>query len=191
MVLLGDEAQVEARFGWIWDSANLDTIGSDVVLDAPNRTPRWHGTCRILFRSLWRLALSPNEPKRASIWACHLGVPFGASKMISGAMVQLVQIMHLSCTETNTISEQIETSFHFSLVTQEYHLVHLKLFMSLWYVWRISCTYHAPELTLFPKGSKWDYTWPASPRSSIGCVQNDFWSYGTFGANRAPFLNQD
>jgi hypothetical protein len=27
MVLLGDEAQVEARFSTIWDSANLDTIG--------------------------------------------------------------------------------------------------------------------------------------------------------------------
>jgi hypothetical protein len=35
MVLIGDEAQVEARFGQIWDSANLDTIGSDVVLDEP------------------------------------------------------------------------------------------------------------------------------------------------------------
>jgi hypothetical protein len=40
MVLLGDEDQVEARFGPIRDSANLDTIGSDVILDAPDRTPR-------------------------------------------------------------------------------------------------------------------------------------------------------
>jgi hypothetical protein len=39
MVLLGDEAQVEARFGPIWDSANLDTIGSEVILDALDRTP--------------------------------------------------------------------------------------------------------------------------------------------------------
>jgi hypothetical protein len=38
MVLLGDEAQVEARFGSILDSANLDTIGMDVILDAPDRT---------------------------------------------------------------------------------------------------------------------------------------------------------
>jgi hypothetical protein len=28
-------------------------------------------------------------------------------------------------------------------------------------------------------------------RSNIGCVQNDFWAYGTFGANRAPILRQD
>jgi hypothetical protein len=40
-VLLGDEAQVEAHFCLIWDSANLDTIGLDVILDAPDRTPRW------------------------------------------------------------------------------------------------------------------------------------------------------
>jgi hypothetical protein len=50
MVLLGDEAQVEACFGPFGDSANLDatyvlslrqtTIGSEVVLDAPDGTPR-------------------------------------------------------------------------------------------------------------------------------------------------------
>jgi hypothetical protein len=30
-----------------------------------------------------------------------------------------------------------------------------------------------------------------SPRSSIGCVQDDFRGYGTFGTNRAPILRQD
>ena len=50
MVLLGDEAQLEARFGPLGDSANLDvdrctvcakgTIGSETVLDAPDGTPR-------------------------------------------------------------------------------------------------------------------------------------------------------
>jgi hypothetical protein len=40
MALLGDEAQVEALLSPIWGSANLDTIGSEVVLDAPDRTPR-------------------------------------------------------------------------------------------------------------------------------------------------------
>ena len=50
MVLLGDEAQVEAHFGPLGDSANLDadrctvcakrTIGSLIILDAPDRTPR-------------------------------------------------------------------------------------------------------------------------------------------------------
>ena len=50
MVLLGDEAQVEARFGPLGDSSNLDvdrctvcpkhTIGSEIILDAPDGTPR-------------------------------------------------------------------------------------------------------------------------------------------------------
>jgi hypothetical protein len=33
----------------------------------------------------------------------HLGVPSGASKMISKHVVRLVETMHLSCTETNSI----------------------------------------------------------------------------------------
>ena len=50
MVLLGDEAQVQAHFGTFRDCANLDadkctvcaehTIGSEIVLDAPDGTPR-------------------------------------------------------------------------------------------------------------------------------------------------------
>jgi hypothetical protein len=50
MELLDDKAQVEARFGPFGDSANLTqgtcmvcaeyTIGSEIVLDAPNGTPR-------------------------------------------------------------------------------------------------------------------------------------------------------
>jgi hypothetical protein len=47
MVLLGGEAQLDARFGLFRDSANLDscmvcakcTIGLEIVLDAPDRTP--------------------------------------------------------------------------------------------------------------------------------------------------------
>ena len=50
MQLLRDEAQVEAHFGPLGDSANLDadrcmvcakcTIGFEILLDAPNGTPR-------------------------------------------------------------------------------------------------------------------------------------------------------
>ena len=50
MVPLGDRAKVEPRFGPVRDSANLDadrctvcaerTIGSEIVLDAPDGTPR-------------------------------------------------------------------------------------------------------------------------------------------------------
>ena len=49
MVLLGDEAEVEADFGLFGDSANPDadrcmvcterTIGSEIILDVPDGTP--------------------------------------------------------------------------------------------------------------------------------------------------------
>ena len=35
-----------------------------------------------------------------------------------------------------------------------------------------------------------DSTWPTSPRSSIGCIQNDFQAYDTFDAKRATILHQ-
>jgi hypothetical protein len=47
MGLLGDEALVEARYGPFGDSATLDgctvcvehTVGSEILLEAPDRTP--------------------------------------------------------------------------------------------------------------------------------------------------------
>jgi hypothetical protein len=33
-------------------------------------------------------------------------------------------------------------------------------------------------------------TWAPSPRSTIGCVQNDFWAYGMFSTNRACILHR-
>jgi hypothetical protein len=44
--------------------------------------------------------------------ARHLGVPLGASKMISKAMVRLAQTVDLSCTKTNTTSKRIEMRFY-------------------------------------------------------------------------------
>jgi hypothetical protein len=136
---------------------------------------------------------------------------------------------------TNTITKPTETSFHLRLVSEAYHQVRPKWFLSLWYVWRKPGTYLAPTLTLSPNGPKRDSTWPMSPRSSIrfiqndsqpmvrsvqtldlscikistnskwtkqaptwvssvrhtiGCIQNNFWAYGTFGANHAPILHR-
>jgi hypothetical protein len=57
--LKGDEAQVEPRFGTFGDSASLDarlvlvcaerTVGSEIVLEAPDGTPKLRGSCGILF----------------------------------------------------------------------------------------------------------------------------------------------
>jgi hypothetical protein len=81
-----------------------------------------------------------------------LGVTSSASKMISELTVHWVQTVHLSWMKISTVSKRTETSFHLSLDTQEYHPAHPKQFLSLWYVWCKPCTYHAPKLTLSPKG---------------------------------------
>jgi hypothetical protein len=47
----------------------------------------------------------------------HLGVPSGASKTIPKPMVHLVQIVHLSCTVTNTISKWTQRTFDMTHVT--------------------------------------------------------------------------
>ena len=61
MVLLRDEAQVDARFCPLGDSANLvvdrrpvcakRTIGSEIILDALDGTPRWLGHVESRFDS--------------------------------------------------------------------------------------------------------------------------------------------
>ena len=46
-----------------------------------------------------------------------LGVPSGASRMISEPMKHLAQTVHQSCTNTNTVFKQTETRFHVTHVT--------------------------------------------------------------------------
>jgi hypothetical protein len=58
MALLGDEAQVEARFSPFGDTTNLGCTrmysGSEIVLDAPDISPRWRELCGISIQSVWR-----------------------------------------------------------------------------------------------------------------------------------------
>ena len=51
----------------------------------------------------------------------HLGVPLGASKLISAHMAHSMQTVHLSCIKIRTISKQTKPRFHMSLFTKEYH----------------------------------------------------------------------
>ena len=71
----------------------------------------------------------PLEPR-------HLLVPSSVPKMIYESMVHLAQTMHLSCTDTNTVSKRKEAGFHMTNVTYKFHRVSPKRFLSLWYVWR-------------------------------------------------------
>jgi hypothetical protein len=64
--------------------------------------------------------------------------------------------------------------FHMTHVTLEFHRVHPKRFLSLWYVRRKPCNYLASSLALSPIRLNRASTWALTPRSTIGCVQNNF-----------------
>ena len=55
-----------------------------------------------------------------------LGVPSGASKMISEPMVRSTQSVQLYCIDANTVSKQTEMRFHMTHVTSEFHRAHSK-----------------------------------------------------------------
>jgi hypothetical protein len=74
----------------------------------------WHNPCTYL---ALKLTLSPNGLKRPSIWASSPRVPSGASKIISEPMVRMAQTMHLSSTESNTVSKWTERRFYMTHVT--------------------------------------------------------------------------
>jgi hypothetical protein len=96
----------------------------------------WYIQCKPCTYLVSRLALPPNRPNRAPPDPRHLGVPSGSSKMIYEPMVRLTQTEHLSCTDANIVSKQIETRFHKTHVTSEFHRVPPILLPSLRYVRR-------------------------------------------------------
>jgi len=63
------------------------------------------------------LALSPNGKNELPHELRHLVVPSGASRTIPEPMVRLAQTVHLSCTDTSTVSKRTETRFDMNHVT--------------------------------------------------------------------------
>jgi hypothetical protein len=103
--------------------------------------------------------------------------------------LRLAQTMHLSCTNTNTVSKWIETRFHIINITEEIHRVCSKWFLSLWYVRCKMCPYLASRLALSPNRPKRASTWASSHRITIGCVQDDFWVYGSIRRKLCTYLS--
>jgi hypothetical protein len=95
------------------------------------------------------------------------------SKTIYVPTVGLAQIVHLSCTDTNTIFKWTKTRFHMTHVTMEFDQMRPKRFLRLWYVRQKPCTYLASRLALSSNGLNRASTWASSTRSDIVCVQND------------------
>jgi hypothetical protein len=75
----------------------------------------WRNPCTYLAPTL---TLSPKR-ERSEIphEPHHLGVPSGASKMISKPMVCSTYTVHLCYVKISTMCERIEMSFHLSLIT--------------------------------------------------------------------------
>jgi hypothetical protein len=115
------------------------------------------------------------DPNELPLDPHHEEVPQGVPKMISKPMVRSAQTVHLSCSEINTISKWTDMSVHLTHITKEYHQVGPKQFLSLLHVWRNSCNYLAPRLTLSPNGLKRAFIWPTSHRSTIGECPIDLW----------------
>jgi hypothetical protein len=72
------------------------------------------------------------------------------SKMISMPIVCSVQTVHLSCTNTNTVSKRTKTRFHTTHVTYEFRRVRPKLFMMYWCIQCKPRTYLASKFALSP-----------------------------------------
>jgi hypothetical protein len=68
----------------------------------------------VLHRHQHYLQMDQNEIPHVPL---HLGVPSGASKMISEAEVRSAQTVQLSCVNISTIFERSESSFHLSHVS--------------------------------------------------------------------------
>jgi hypothetical protein len=151
----------------------------------------WHVRCKLCANLASRLALYQKNWMKHPLELRHLGVFSSASEIISEPTVSLAQTLNLSYTDTNTISKWIKTRFDMTHVTLEFHQVCPNQFLIMWYIRHKPCTYLASRLALSSNGPNRASTWDSSPRSTIGCVQNDFWAYGTFSANCAPILLQD
>jgi hypothetical protein len=76
-----------------------------------------------------------------------------------------MQTVHQSCTNANNVSKQIETRFHMTHVTKQFHRVPPILFPSLRYIRHKSCTNLAPRVALSPNERNRASNCALSPRS--------------------------
>jgi hypothetical protein len=104
-----------------------------------NRAPIF---CSTISKRPKQISTIPSSPRSTA----------GASKTIYEPMVRLMQTEHLSCTDANTVSKQIEMRFHMTHVTKEFHRVPPILFLSLRFIRCKPCINHASRVALSPNG---------------------------------------
>jgi len=162
----------------------------------------YHRVCLNWFLSLWcirrklctyllpKLILSLSEPKQDSIrhtssrsYIRYVLIDFWAYRMFHSNRASILHqdYQFLQTDQTKLSLEPLDLGVPSGASKMVF----------LWCIRCKPCTYLAPKLTLSLNGPKWDSVWHMSSRSSIWCVQIDFWAYGMFHANRAPILHQD
>ena len=110
---------------------------------------------------------------KLSVEPHHLVVPSCASKMIPEPMVRLAHTVHICCTNTNNISNGTNKiphdPRHLGVPTGASRTIYEPMVC-------LAQTGHLSSIktNTISKRTKRDSTRPTSPRSSIGCVQNDF-----------------
>jgi hypothetical protein len=114
----------------------------------------------------------------------HQGVPSGSSKMISEPKVRLAQTMHLSCIQTDR-NEIPHDARHVGVPSGASKMIFESMVRSAQTV-HLSCI----KNSTISKWTEMCFLLILITRSTIRCVYNDFWAYGTFGANRAPILHR-
>jgi hypothetical protein len=145
-----------------------------------NRTP-------ILNRHQYYLQMDQNEIPHDPR---HLGVLSGASKMIlwgygtfgtyrAPILCQDYHYLRTDWIELPLEHHHLRVSSGASKMISE-ALVHLAQTMHLSWV----------KISTISNTLNQASTWASSPRSTIGCVQNDFWANGLFSTKRAPILNR-
>jgi hypothetical protein len=77
-------------------------------------------------------------------------------------MTLLTQTEHLSCTDANTVSRQVEMRFRMTHVTYEFYQVSPIVFSSLRYVRRKPCSNLASRVALSPNRPNRAFTWASS-----------------------------
>jgi hypothetical protein len=108
--------------------------------------------------------------------------------MIPEPIVRLAQTMRLSCIHSHCLQMDRNEIQH-DPCRLGVSLGASKMIFEPGYVWRKPCTYFVSRLALSPHGLKQASTRASSPRSTIGCIQNDSWAYGTFSTNGVPILH--
>ena len=143
----------------------------------------WRKPCTYLVPTL---TTCPNGLKRALTRPSNLGVPSGASKMISEPMVHLAQTIYLAPTQTpspNGLKRDSTWPHHLGVPSFKSKMISDPMVRSA-QTMHLSCV----ETNTISKWTKTSFHYLGVP---FWCAQSNFHARGTFGANRAPILHQN